>query len=195
MFAADGVPSPMSSTDLRALRDTPFAILEQLEERLASARLDALGSGGQAQSWTGLGFRLGAQWFVAPREDVREVIAPPRTTRIPNSQVWINGLANVRGELMAIIDLPRFFNLPPLDSNRGQRVLVLNSRRTPAGLLVDEIAGYRQFAASEQRNEMKLSAQPFTPFLLGAFVREGHPWYAFSLHRLAQSETFRAAAA
>lgn len=185
----------MSTTDLRALRDTPFAILEELEAGLAAARLDALGSGGQAQSWTGLGFRLGAQWFVAPREDVREVIAPPRTTRIPNSQPWISGLANVRGELLAIIDLPRFFQLPPVDSNRGQRVLVLNSRRTPAGLLVDEIAGYRQFAAGEQRNEMKAAAQPFTPYLLGAFVREGHPWYAFSLHRLAHSEVFRAAAA
>src|SRR3546814_13806970 len=88
-----------------------------------------------------------------------------------------------------------FRSRPPPDSNRGQRVLVLNARRTPAGLLVDEIAGYRQFAASEQRNEMKRSAEPFAPFLLGAFVREGHPWYVFSLHRLAHSETFRAAAA
>ncbi|NGY04570.1 chemotaxis protein CheW [Solimonas terrae] len=185
----------MSTTDLRALRNEPFAILEQLEERLGAARLDALGSGGQAQSWTGLGFRLGSQWFVAPREDVREVIAPPRTTRVPNAQPWLSGLANVRGELLAIIDLPRFFELPPGDNTRGQRVLVLNSKRTPAGLLVDEIAGYRQFTASEQRNEMKSTAQPYTPFLLGAFVREGHPWFAFSLHRLAHSETFRAAAA
>lgn len=185
----------MSTIDLRTLRNEPFAILEQLEERLGEARLDAIGSGGQAQSWTGLGFRLGTQWFVAPREDVREVIAPPRTTRVPNAQPWLSGLANVRGELLAIIDLPRFFNLPHDDNARSQRVLVLNSRRMPAGLLVDEIAGYRQFSAAEQRNEMKTAAQPFTPFLLGAFVREGHPWYAFSLHRLAHSETFRAAAA
>lgn len=181
--------------DLRALRDDPFAILEAIEEQLAAARLDAAGPGGQAQSWTGLGFRLGAQWFVAPREDVREVIAPPRTTRVPNAQAWLTGLANVRGELLAIVDLPRFFGLAAAETPRGQRVLVLNSKRAPVGLLVDEIAGYRQFTAGEQRNEMKAGAQPYAPFLLGAFVREGHPWYAFSLHRLAQSETFRAAAA
>ena len=95
------------STELRALRDDPYAILERIEERLQAARLDA--GGGQAQSWTGLGFRLGANWFVAPREDVREVIAPPRTTRVPNAQPWLCGLANVRGELLAIVDLPRFF--------------------------------------------------------------------------------------
>jgi twitching motility protein PilI len=182
------------SGDLRALRDDPFAILERLEERLQAARLDASGSG-QSHSWTGLGFRLGPHWFVAPREDVREVIAPPRVTRVPNAQAWVGGLANVRGELLAIIDLPRFFDLPPPQSPRGQRVLVLNSKRLPVGLLVDEIAGYRQFTAAEQRNEMRGEARPFTPYLLGAFVREGHPWYAFSLHRLAQSEAFRAAAA
>lgn len=181
------------STDLRALRDDPFAILEQLEERLQAARLDA--GGGQAQSWTGLGFRIGSRWFVAPREDVREVIAPPRVTRVPNARPWLSGLANVRGELLAIVDLPRFFGLPAGEAQRGQRVLVLNSKRLPAGLLVDEIAGYRQFTAAEQRNEMKADAAPFTPYLLGAFVREGHPWYAMSLHRLAQSESFRAAAA
>lgn len=181
------------SIDLRALRDDPFAILEHLEERLQALRLDS--SGGQAQSWTGLGFRLGTQWFVAPREDVREVIAPPRTTRVPNAQRWLTGLANVRGELLAIVDLARFFDLPPSDNVRGQRVLVLNSKRMPVGLLVDEIAGYRQFSASEQRHEMRAAAQPFTPYLLGAFVREGQPWYAFSLHRLAQGEAFRSAAA
>lgn len=182
------------STDLRSLRDSPFDLLEQIEAMLSAARLDAPG-GGQAQSWTGLGFRLGSQWFVAPREDVREVIAPPRVTRVPNAQPWLGGLANVRGELLAIVDLPRFFGLPPGESTRGQRVLVLNSRRTPVGLLVDEIAGYRQFTAGEQRNEMRGAAGVFEPFLLGAFVRDGLPWYAFSLHRLAQNENFRAAAA
>ncbi|MFT4047937.1 MAG: chemotaxis protein CheW [Solimonas sp.] len=180
-------------TELRALRDDPYTLLERIEERLQAARLDS--AGGQAQSWTGLGFRLGPHWLVAPREDVREVIAPPRTTRVPNARAWLSGLANVRGELLAIVDLPRFFGLPAAETARGQRVLVLNSRRMPVGLLVDEIAGYRQFSAGEQRHEMRATAEPFTPYLLGAFVREGQPWYAFSLHRLAQSETFRGAAA
>ena len=180
------------SLELRALRADPFGLLLQLEERLRSARLDVVA--GQAQSWVGLGFRVGELWLAAPREDVREVIPPPRTTRVPNAQPWLTGVANVRGELLTLIDLPVMLGLPATETARARRVLVLNSKRTPAGFLVDEVAGYRQFSPGEQRNEMKLQAGAFMPYLLGAFVREGQPWLAFSLHRLAESESFRAAA-
>lgn len=179
------------STELRSLRDDPLALLLAMEEQLQISRGN---DGGRAQNWTGLGFRLGAYWFVAPRDDVREVVGPPPTTRVPNAQPWLAGLANVRGELLAVVDLGTFFGLPPPADPRGRRLLVLNSRSRAAGLLVDEIAGYRQFGAGDQHNALKRDAAPFSPYLLGAFVRDGQPWYAFSLHRLAQSENFRAAA-
>ncbi len=180
------------SAELRAMRENPFGQLLLLEERLRAARLDV--TAGQTQAWTGLGFRIGQTWLAAPREDVREVITPPRVTRVPNAQPWLAGVANVRGELLTIIDLPLFLGLPVQDFQRSRRVLVLNAKKTPAGFLVDEVAGYRQFAPGEQRNEMKAQAEPFTPFLLGAFVREGQPWLALSLQRIAQGEAFRAAA-
>ncbi|HEX4894754.1 MAG TPA: chemotaxis protein CheW [Solimonas sp.] len=180
------------SAELPAMRDDPFGLLLQIEDRLRAARMDAVA--GQAQTWTGLGFRIGGSWLVAPREDVREVIVPPRSTRVPNAQPWLSGLANVRGEMLAIIDLPLFLGLPAPEAARGRRVLVINSKRMPAGVVVDEVAGYRQFAPSEQRAELRAESGAFAPYLLGAFVREGQPWLAFSLHRLAQSEAFRAAA-
>ena len=180
------------SAELRALRQDPFALLLLLEDRLRAARLDV--TVGQAQAWTGLGFRIADRWLAAPREDIREVIPVPRSTRVPNAQPWLAGVANVRGELLTLIDLTAFLGLPPPEVARARRVLVLNSKQTPAGFIVDEGAGYRQFAPGEQRNEMRTEAQPFTPYLLGAFVREGQPWLAFSLHRLVASESFRAAA-
>jgi twitching motility protein PilI len=180
------------SAELRALRHDPFGQLLLLEERLRAARMDV--TAGQTQLWTGLGFRMGQRWLATPREDVREVIPPPRVTRVPNAQPWLAGVANVRGELLTIIDLPQLLGLPPQEFQRSRRVLVLNDAHTPAGFLVDEVAGYRQFSPVEQRNEMKAEAVPFSPFLLGAFVRDGQPWLAFSLQRVVQSAVFRAAA-
>lgn len=176
------------SAELRSLREDPFELLLQLEARLRATRLDI--AAGQAETWTGLGFRLGATWFVAPKDDVREVIVPPSTTRVPNGKSWLRGIANVRGELLTIVDLPRFLGSELDVEHRAQRVLVFNSGRVPAGFLVDEVAGYRQFLPSEQRPEVVGAAGPAASFVLGAFVRDGQPWLAFSLHKLAQSEEF-----
>ena len=102
-------------------------------------------------------------------------------------------MANVRGELLAIVDLAGLLGLHDAEHQWLQRILVLNSKEVPVGLLVDEVAGYRQFTPGEQRIEIAAQAQPFTPYLLGAFVHEGQPWLAFSLHKLAHSEAFRSA--
>lgn len=176
------------SADLRALRDQPFELLTLLESRLRAARLDSVAV--QAQQWLGLGFRIGDQWLAAPREDVREVIVPPRVTRVPNARPWLLGVANVRGSLLTVIDLPQLLGAGATPAGRAARVLVFHSDRLPAGFLVDEVAGYRQFAPNEQRRELLDPAGPYAPYALGAFVREGQPWLALSLHKVTAAEAF-----
>jgi len=176
------------SADLLALRNDPFALLAALEQRLQTARVDL--AAGAAQFWTGLGFRLGDRWLVAPREDVREVIALPALTRVPGARPWLLGVANVRGSLLPVCDMHRLLGEEHHVLARNCRVLVYNSDRVPAGFLVDEVSGYRQFAPADQRMELTADAGVLQPFLLGAFVRDTQPWLALSLHKIAQSDAF-----
>jgi twitching motility protein PilI len=179
------------STSLLALRDDPFALLGALEQRLQTARVDL--AAGAAQFWTGLGFRLGERWLVAPREDVREVIVPPPLTRVPGARPWLLGLANVRGSLLPVCDLHRLLGEEHRTLARSSRVLVYNSDRVPAGFLVDEVAGYRQFAPADQRHDFVAGSGPLQPYLLGAFVRDDRPWLALSLHKVAGGDAFNRA--
>lgn len=178
------------TVELRALADDPFELLQRLEQHLRSARLDVIA--GQAENWVGLGFRLQDDWLTIPKDDVREVINPPRVTRVPNAKPWLVGIANVRGELLPVIDLRVFLGLPAGEGLRSRRVLVFNADRVPAGFLVDEVAGYRQFSVGDQRPEAQQQANPaLQPYLLGGFVREGQPWLAFSLHKVALGDAFK----
>jgi twitching motility protein PilI len=179
------------SGNLLALRDDPFELLAALESRVQSARLDV--AAGAAQFWTGLGFRLGDRWLVAPREDVREVIVPPPLTRVPGARPWLLGLANVRGSLLPVCDLHRLLGEEHNTLARASRVLVYNSDPVPAGFLVDEVAGYRQFAPGDQRPELMAEGGTLKPYLLGAFVREGQTWLAASLHKIAGGDAFNRA--
>jgi twitching motility protein PilI len=181
------------AADLQAMAGQPFELLYALENRLRAARLDI--AAGQTQSWTGLAFRLRDTWLVAPREDVREVITPPKVTRVPGGKPWLLGVANVRGNLLPVTDLGQMLGHARQPEHRDQRVLVFNSERVPAGVLVDEVAGYRQFAPSDQRHELARSGGELEPYLLGGFAREGRNWLVLSLYKLTGSQAFTVAGA
>ena len=169
------------AADLYGMAGQPFELLFALENRLRVARLDI--AAGQTQSWTGLGFRLRDHWMVAPREDVREVITVPKFTRVPGAKPWLLGVANVRGNLLPVTDLGQMLGHPRLPEHRDQRVLV------------DEVAGYRQFAPSDQRHELARETGELEPYLLGGFSREGRNWLVLSLHKLTRSLAFTVAGA
>jgi twitching motility protein PilI len=180
-------------TDWNSLRDRPFALLQAMESRLRVARGDT-GSAG-AKTWSGLAFRLGERWLLAPREEVREVAALPRLTRVPGAKTWLLGVANVRGTLMPVTDLASLLGLPRADDARQQRLLVLEADGAGAGFLVDEVAGQRQFAPGDQRHELLDQAGSLRPWMLGGFRRDGQDWLVLSLRRVARSDEFAHAGA
>ena len=181
------------SADLRALRDDPFALLLALEQRLRSVRLDAEVAG-VTEIWQGLAYRVGDRWLVSPKGDVREVIPPPRVTRVPNARPWLAGVANARGSLLTLVDLKLLTGgTHAVSDSRTARVLVLNSDSVPAGFVVDEVAGYRQFTVVDQAKPVVADDDPLEPYLLGAFARDGRAWQVLSLHKLANSEPLRRA--
>ena len=179
------------SEELRALRAQPFLLLLELDRRLRAMR--AGGAEGGVDVWQGLAFRLGERWLVTPKDDVREVIPPPRLTRVPNARPWLSGVANVRGSLLTVVDSGRLLSEQASGEKRTARVLVLNSERLPAGFLVDEVAGYRQFTVRDQGRMQTAQTDAAAPYLLGCFQRDGRIWPVLSLHRLAQADVLRRA--
>jgi twitching motility protein PilI len=176
------------SLDHAELHVAPFDLLLELETRIRHARMDV--AAGQAPAWVGLAFRLRDHWCVAPRDDVREVIIPPRLSRVPGTKPWLMGVANVRGNLLPVTDLGELVGAPHVVSDRANRVLVFNSDRIPAGFLVDEVAGYRQFVPTDQRHELVSDVPNLAPYLLGGFAREGRPWLVLSLRKLTSAPVF-----
>ncbi len=179
---------------LASFRGRPYAALAELDRRLQAGTYEA-GLGEAVDTWVGLGFRLGAQWYLAPQQEVREVIPTPHYTRVPNARGWLLGVANVRGNLLPLADLSQLIGGPPAVMTRESRFLVLNSDEVPVGFLVDAATGYRRFLAEDQSHGLVAAQSADSqPFLLGAFEREGDPWLVFSLLKLIRSEQFSSAA-
>src|SRR5262249_53212358 len=89
-------------------------------------------------------FTLAGAEYAVPIDNVLEVGRPLTPTPVPNVPDWVLGVANVRGDIVSMIDLRGFLGLPP---HRGpeRRLLVVRPRseELAVGLLVDRVGGIR----------------------------------------------------
>ena len=93
-------------------------------------------------------FRAGGERFGLPLEAVREVVIPqPPFARVPRAGAAVRGAMNLRGRVVAVVDLAALVGLAAeaLVGGRGQ-VLVLDRDRRALGLLVGQVIGVEPLA-------------------------------------------------
>src|ERR1700722_702872 len=181
---------------LKTLRDRPFELLAELERRGRAVTASSAADASQAGGWVGVGRRMaGARCRVA-REEAREVLGGPSPlTRVPGAKGWILGLANVRGQLLPIIDLRAFLGSGPTPSSRNTRIIVVNHRDIPAGLLVDEVLGFRRFADAEFTADIPPTIVRCERYVAGSFRRGSEQWPVLGLRALVEDPAFSEASA
>jgi twitching motility protein PilI len=182
--------------DLKSLRDRPFELLAELERRGRAVSAQASPEAAAGREWVGVALRMAGDLYLVAREETREVLGVPQTTtRVPGAKPWIRGLANVRGQLLPVIDLRQLLGSGVTPITRNTRVLVVNHREIPAGLLVDEVLGFRRFAEGEFTGDAPPTVARCERYLAGAFRRANEQWPVLSLRAVLESPAFAEAAA
>jgi len=87
-----------------------------------------------------LAVRVGGAEFGLPADRVREVLRPPRLTRVPFPPAGVRGVAQVRGTVLAVVDLGARLGVGPV-APPGRLVVVWGRGREAVGLLVDRVVG------------------------------------------------------
>jgi purine-binding chemotaxis protein CheW len=86
-------------------------------------------------------FRLGDDEFGLPVESVDEVArVPAQITKVPRTPKFLEGVVNIRGDVIPVIDLRPRFDMPRLEQSDGRRLIVVRSERHRAGLIVDSVS-------------------------------------------------------
>ena len=186
----------MDGVSLKSLRDRPFELLAELERRGRAVSAQQGQEGTAGREWVGVALRMAGELFLVAREETREVLSvPTNITRVPGAKAWIRGLANVRGQLLPIIDLRQFIGSGVAPATRNTRIVVVNHREIPAGLLVDEVLGFRRFAETEFTGDVPPTVARCERYLAGAFRRAQEQWPVLSLRSILESPGFGEAAA
>ncbi len=175
--------------------EQPFELLQEIERRSRAAHAGQ-GAGLSDAEWVGVGFRIGEEQFVAHRDQVREVLMlPENMTRVPGANRWLLGIANLRGHLLPLVDIKLLLGSGRTTLRRTTRVISVNHREVPAGLVVDEVLGFRRFMENEFSSETAETIVRCDRFLNGAYKRGEESWPVFNLFDLVESNMFLQAAA
>jgi purine-binding chemotaxis protein CheW len=100
-------------------------------------------------------FRVGGESFALPLEAIREVVTPqPPFALVPRTSQAVRGAMNLRGRVVAVVDLAPLVGLAGqvLAAGQGQ-VVVLDRDRRGLGLLVEGVLGVEPLEPQERRGD------------------------------------------
>ena len=153
---------------------------EQLLERMQAARTS---SGARAHQ---LGVEIGGVRYLLDLVEAGEIVPLPPLAAVPLTQPWYLGLANVRGNLLGVVDLARYFDAAAgpkgvpaagVPAAGARLVTFAPGLAFPCALLVGRVVGLRH-AADMAPGDGRLRDA------------EGHEWTPLSLAALAREERF-----
>ncbi len=121
----------VSKTDKEKILKERAKILQQSKEIAEVA----------GEQFDGLEFLLSGERYAIDSEFVSEVIRIKDLTPLPCTPSFILGIINKRGQILSVIDIKKFFNLPEKGITNLNRVIIVKHHEIEVGILTDEIVG------------------------------------------------------
>lgn len=86
-----------------------------------------------------VGFNIGREEYGIDIMLIREIIRNPTVTFVPNSQKFLTGVINLRGDVVPLISLRKIFNMKSAEKRKDARIIVVEISDKVVGLEVDAI--------------------------------------------------------
>jgi purine-binding chemotaxis protein CheW len=96
-----------------------------------------------------VGFRLGRETYGVPITSLHEIVRVPEITAVPDAPDYLEGVINLRGKIVSVVDLRKRFGKPSTALDRRSRILVVEHRGRLAGMIVDSASEVLKIPESE----------------------------------------------
>lgn len=108
-------------------------------------------------------FRLGKEEFGVPIDSVQEIVrVPDELTHVPKAPHSVEGVINLRGAVLPVVDLRRRLGLPQVERSDRQRIMVFLVAGVHTGYIVDSVAEVLKVHASDIEPSPSLSSEQST---------------------------------
>ena len=94
-------------------------------------------------------FQLNDQQYALPIQETQEIIRMTSITRVPNTSHYVEGIINLRGSIVPVINLNKRFDLPVNEYGEDTRIIVVEYDGQKVGMIVDVVLEVGRFSESE----------------------------------------------
>ena len=120
-----------------------------------------------------VGFRIGRETFGVPIGLVREIVRMMEITAVPEAPDYVEGVINLRGRIIPVIDLRKRFREPGIVANKRNRILVAELEGRLVGLIVDAASEVLKMANGDIEPPPELLQENDLSYVTGLGKRSG----------------------
>ena len=114
-----------------------------------------------------VGFRLAEQVYMFPIGQIQEIVILRNITRIPQVEDYVEGVSNLRGTIIPIINLRRLFGLETAPVDEETRTIVVNVGSRTMGCTVDSVAQVIRIQVADIQPAPEIGTGKRTPWISG----------------------------
>lgn len=115
-------------------------------------------------------FTLGDKLFAVDIMRIKEIILPQKLSDLPRASDLLDGVLNLRGDLIPVMNMRKRFMMPVGDGNKQGKLLIVSLARLVMALMVDDVLEVITVRAEEIKPPFQMVSDVGMEFLLGAFI-------------------------
>ncbi len=133
-------------------------------------------------------FQLGREEFAVEVTQVREIIRMQDITRMPKAPSFVEGIINLRGQIIAVLDLAQRLSLEAAERGSETRIIVVEAGDIKVGMIVDSVSEVMRINEDEVEPSPALAADVEAVYLKGVVKQENRLIILLDLTRILATE-------
>lgn len=138
-----------------------------------------------------VGFRIGNETYGVRIGSVREIVRVPEITSVPSAPDTIEGVINLRGKIIPVMDLRKRFGQTSIQADKKNRILVVELENKLVGLIVNAASEVLKIAPSEIEPPGNVFAEGESNYVTGVGKLKGRLIILLDIHKLLQRPEFK----
>ncbi len=137
-------------------------------------------------------FRLGNEEFGVNIHELQEIIRMMPITRVPKAPPFVEGVVNLRGQVIPIIELRKRIGMTSTAHDKGTRIIVVQIDRKTVGFIVDQVGEVKRIPSRVVEPPPPIVAGIESEYISGVGKLEEHLLILLDLNRLLSEEERKA---